>query len=403
MRIVHVIPSYLPATRYGGPVFDTHALCSALAQLGHTVQVLTTDIDGPTNTAVPLGRPVMLDGVEVHYFHVQHLRRLTWSSDMALGMWRLLPGASLVHLHSVFLAPTSIAAWIARRSHVPYMLAPHGALVPELIRKQSRLAKTAWLTLLERRNLLGASYLHAMSEAEYGDAARLHLPLPPACIVPNGVDVPDFSALPAPSCEIEAVTRKPYVLFLGRLSWKKGLDRLLASLEGTRVRLLIAGPDEAGYQRVLHDLMRARGLGGQVEFLGAVHGADKWWLLRNARCLALPSYNESFGNVVAEAMAAATPVVVTPEVAIQVHVRRAQAGLVVEGAAEPLRRALQAFWSDTARRDRMGEAARRYATEHLSWAGAARQMVGYYREIAREQDAPSPRVRDYASRASRPD
>src|SRR5262249_28482423 len=46
MRILHVVPSYLPAVRYGGPIFAVHGLCRALAARGHEVQVFTTNIDG---------------------------------------------------------------------------------------------------------------------------------------------------------------------------------------------------------------------------------------------------------------------------------------------------------------------------------------------------------------------
>lgn len=381
MRIVQVIPTYLPAVRYGGPIITTHALSVALVALGHQVQVVTTNMDGPGDCAVPLGRPVALDGVQVHYFPVPHLRRLHFSSAMGRGLWSLLRGASVLHMHSVFLAPTAMAAAIARHHRVPYMLAPRGALVPELFRRKSRYLKTAWVQLIERQTLRGASYLHVTSEAEYADASRLHVPLPPPCVVPNGVDVPDFESLPAPSARVTALTRQRYVLFLGRLSWKKGLDRLLAALPTTRLRLLVAGNDDEGYTRVLLDQARALGVAEQVECIGPVVGAEKHWLLRQARCLALTSYNENFGNVVVEAMAAGTPVVVTPEVAAQSHVQAARAGLVVRGEPEPLRQALSLYFHDDARRERAGEAGRRYAREHLSWSGVARQLVERYEEM----------------------
>ena len=53
MRILHVVPSYLPAVRYGGPIFTVHGLCRALAARGHEVQVFTTNVDGP---GIPGGR-----------------------------------------------------------------------------------------------------------------------------------------------------------------------------------------------------------------------------------------------------------------------------------------------------------------------------------------------------------
>lgn len=384
MRIVHVIPTYLPAVRYGGPLFTTHALCAALAALGHDVQVVTTNVDGPGQSPVPTDRPVRMDVVDVHYYPVPHVRRLYFSSAMARGLWKLLQHTDVLHMHSVFLAPTAIAAAIARQQHVPYLMAPRGALVPELFERKSRYLKTAWLQLIERQNLRGASYLHVTSAAEYVDASRLHVPLPPACVVPNGVDVPDFESLPEPSARVEALTRQRYLLFLGRVSWKKGLDRLLACLPGTTFRLLIAGNDEESYTQALSEQARALGIASQVEFIGPIAGPDKWWLLRRARCLALTSYNENFGNVVAEAMAAGTPVVVTPEVAAQSHVQASRAGLVVRGEPEPLRQALALYWGDDARRERAGEAGRAYVSEQLSWSGVARQMLTHYERAVRE-------------------
>ena len=76
MQILHVIPTYLPAVRYGGPIFATHGLCKALAARGHEVQVFTTNVDGPGNSRVPIGLPVNLEGVQVRYFPCPLLRRL---------------------------------------------------------------------------------------------------------------------------------------------------------------------------------------------------------------------------------------------------------------------------------------------------------------------------------------
>jgi hypothetical protein len=83
MRILHVVPSYLPAVRYGGPIFAVHGLCRALASRGHEVQVFTTNIDGPGVTSTPIATPVDLDGLQIRYFTCPLLRRLYWSP--ALG------------------------------------------------------------------------------------------------------------------------------------------------------------------------------------------------------------------------------------------------------------------------------------------------------------------------------
>lgn len=63
MRILHITPTYVPAYRYGGPIYAVHALCRSLAVAGHDVHVLTTSVDGSRDSDVSYDRPVDLDGV----------------------------------------------------------------------------------------------------------------------------------------------------------------------------------------------------------------------------------------------------------------------------------------------------------------------------------------------------
>ena len=131
------------------------------------------------------------------------------------------------------------------------------------------------------------------------------------------------------------VNGPPYVLFLGRINWKKGLDRLLAAFARVDdARLVIAGNDEEQYRPALEERARQLGLADRVTFTGPVHGAGKAALLTGAQLLVLPSYSENFGNVVLEAMAAGRPVVVTPEVGLAPVVTSTGAGLVADGGPE---------------------------------------------------------------------
>src|SRR5262249_13257793 len=124
MRILHVVPTYLPATRYGGPIFAVHGLCCALAARGHEVEVFTTNVDGPTDSDVPRDTPVRLGNVQVRYFPSSHLRRLYWSPPLARAISAQINNFEIVHLHSVFLWPTWAAARSARKFKVPYVISP---------------------------------------------------------------------------------------------------------------------------------------------------------------------------------------------------------------------------------------------------------------------------------------
>src|SRR4051812_10455695 len=111
MRLLHVVPSYLPAVRYGGPIFAVHGLCQALVARGHEVEVFTTSVDGPSDSPVPVGIPVSVDGVRVRYFSSPLIRRLYWAPALGHALHQEIGRFDAVHLHSVFLWPT----WAAVR------------------------------------------------------------------------------------------------------------------------------------------------------------------------------------------------------------------------------------------------------------------------------------------------
>jgi glycosyltransferase involved in cell wall biosynthesis len=371
VKLLHVVPTYLPAWRHGGPILAVHGLCKALAARGHEVTVFTTNVHGEGTLDVPLGRPVAMDGVEVRYFPVRSPRRLYWAPGLAAAAREEIARFDAVHLHSVFLWPTTASARAAERAGVPYVLSPRGMLVPELIRSRGRWRKLAWMALAERRTIERAAALHATSALEAADAARMGFPLPPVAVVPNGIDPEPWNG--------DLAAGSPFLLFLGRLSWKKGLDRLipaLAAVPGTL--LVIAGNDEEGIQPGLERLAWDSGVADRVRFLGPVHGADKAALLHRMAALVLPSRSENFGNVILEAWAAGRPVAVTPEVGLAATVREVEAGIVAE---RDLGAALQDLLSDPARLDVMGRRGAEAVRERFSWAVVAREMEAVYARI----------------------
>lgn len=377
MKILHVVPTYLPAWRHGGPVFAVHGLCRALARRGHAVTVFTTDVHGAGSLPpeVPRSEPVEIDGVEVRYFPVAAPRRLYRSPALAAALGAEVGGFDVAHLHSVFLRPTAVAARAAEWAGIPYLVAPRGMLVPDLIARRGALRKRLWLHLVERRTLAAAAGLHATTELEAREAARLGLPLPPVYVVPNGIEVEGGPAGPG--------GEGGYVLFLGRLSWKKGLDRLIPALARVPgAELVVAGNDEEGLCPELERLAERHGVTGRVRFPGPVHGEAKSALLRGAAVVVLPSRSENFGNVVLEAMAAGRPVVVTPEVGLADAVREEQAGLVVAGDPESLGSALAELLADPESAEAMGRRGAEAARRRFGWDAVAGRMEEVYRRCA---------------------
>lgn len=375
------MPSYWPAVRYGGPIRSVHGLCAGLAAIGHRVEVLTTNIDGLGTSPVPLDQPIERDGVLVHYFKTGLGRRIYRSPTMAAALRLKVPDADLVHIHAVYLWPGYAAARIARRAHVPYIVSPRGMLVPELIRQKSSLIKRLWINVIERRTLAQALAIHVTSLLEADGIRKLGLDLSPLIEVPNGVQGPDRAPSQA-SCEEVwcGVPEGARLLYFGRLSWKKGINRLIMILTRLpEVHLYVAGNDDEGIGSELSRLADQLGVSQRVQLLGHQEGRKKWALLAGADLLALPSVNENFGIVVLEALAVGTPVVVSPTVGAAEIVTRHSVGVVAPSETESLATAIGGLLASAERRDGMGMRGKLLVRESYSWHAVAQRMAEVYR------------------------
>lgn len=368
MKILHVVPSYLPAYRYGGPIRSVHGLARAQVEGGDDVHVFTTNVDGPGVSPVAVGVPVGVEGVKVWYFSTSFGRRVYRAPAMAAALRRGAVVPDVVHLHSVFLWPTMMAARWATSADIPYVVSPRGMLVNDLVRRKSRPLKLAWISLFERRTIAEAAAVHLTSEVERDEFEAFGLRAKKVVVIPNAVDTRARASHDA------AGGQAPYVLFLGRLNWKKGLDRLISAMaQLPQLKLIVAGNDEENYRRELDRLVEQHGLANRVEFIGEVYDEKKWDLLRGAVLLAAPSYNENFGIVVLEAMSVGCPVLVTPEVGLAGEVQASGAGLVVPGNPEAIAVAIVGLLGRPQERDAMGEKGRAVAAKY-TWPSIAQRM-----------------------------
>jgi glycosyltransferase involved in cell wall biosynthesis len=375
---------YLPAVRFGGPVKTVHALCRGLAARGHTVEVATTNLDVSGVTDAPLDREVHLDGVRIRYFPSPLFHRLRWSPALGRHVRRRIGHFDIVHTHSLFQWPTWAAARSARAAGVPYVVTPRGMLVPDLIRRKSRWAKTAWIAAVERRNLVDAAAVHVTSELEAEDLRTFRWPLQRIEIIPNGIDDPLDDHGSSISADVRtAIAGGEFILALTRINWKKGLDRLIAAMPDVGgTRLVVVGDDIEGHAAALTEEARRAAVSDRVTILPRhVEGADKEALFAAAGIFAMPSLSENFGVAAVEAMGRGLPVLVTPEVGMASIVRECGGGLVVEGNAGAIAGGLNRLVKDRTAARAMGEAGRVHVGLHYGWPSVAERMERLYESV----------------------
>lgn len=393
MKILHIIPSYLPAHRASGPIYPTHFLNRQLVKMGMSVTVCTTDLDGSERMPVPFNESVKIDGVEVRYFPSSFPMRWYYSPALAGFLKDHLAEFDVVHITSVFLSVSTIGAHYAKKFSVPYVISPHGSLM-KIPLTRGKIKKSIYLSLVERKNLRDAAAIHftaAVEENEYRDAG---FPVSRAVVIPNGFNSENFS-LPPRTKEFRERIGVPndakILLFLGRISWKKGFDTLIPALREVlkvepKAVLVIAGGDDEGYRKAVEKMVSREGVSPNVRFVGELLGEDKFKILSESDVFVLPSYSENFGMAVVEALYAKLPIVISPEVAIARDVLKWNAGRVVEKKVSSIANAIIETFHNPVATDEMRARGKKLVEESYSCAHIAKEFLRVYREVSERND-----------------
>ena len=380
MRVLHVTSYFAPAFVYGGPPRSILGLCQALESAKVQIQVFTTTANGQVDFHESLEEFEYYQGIPVHYFPRVFPRRFYRAKGLASAIQAINHRIDLLHIHGLWNLTAWAAAQQAIKLKLPYVISPRGMLDPGSIMHKSWRKRLAF-PLIEKSNLLKASFLHATSATEQA-ALKDHGFVDKVFVLPNGVQPDSVKLWPA------GTFRKAHglnesaklVVFLGRIHPVKRLDLLAAAFTRLRqnvpaARLIIAGPNENDYRTALEPNFKQ--IKQAVLWLGEVDQDRKWALLQDADALVMCSDSESFGVSVAEAMYAGLPVVVTRTCPWE-EVETAQCGFWVKQDAQTIADALYYLLTHPLEAVAMGERGKKLALEKYSWERIAAQMVKYY-------------------------
>jgi glycosyltransferase involved in cell wall biosynthesis len=385
MRVLHVVPSL--STRTGGPAVAVARTASALRSRGVTTTIFATDmgraVSAPHRAVTDADLPPGLDGIDVRLFPARPPHRMAFAPAMLNALREETRRYDLVHIHSLFLFPQFAAFQQARRAGVPYIVSPRGALDPHMRARNSGVKMLAH-ALWQRAMLENAAALHFTSYEEARLAASIASRTSRA-VVPNGIDWQSYQRLPDARLFRERRLHGhdgPVVLYMGRLSHKKGVDVLIRAfalvLNGApRATLVIAGPDDERLTPALARLAEAEGIEGRVVFAGMLTGDERLEALAAADVWALPSRTENFANALVEEMAAGRACVISPGVNIAPAITGAAAARVVEAAPQPLATAISRLLADPAECSAIGERARQFARRY-DWDAVAPDLIDMY-------------------------
>ena len=177
MRILHFIPVYAPAWQFGGPVLSVSRLCEGLVQLGVELRVITTNAGLPDFPVEKLGKPQLVNGVNVTYYPVDRPSGTIHSQALVASLTEHMVWAELVHLSSLWQPlglPVQRAAYVAG---IPVIQTLRGALGPYSLRR-GWWKKRPYFLLKERSFLQRAVALHCTTDQEAREISWLRLKAP---------------------------------------------------------------------------------------------------------------------------------------------------------------------------------------------------------------------------------
>ncbi len=383
MTILHVITSLSP--RDGGPPEVTRQLGVAYQQCHAQMEVLCNDDpNAPFLKNFPC--PVHATG-----------QRWLGKYSLSPRMWKWL-NANIgrfdgVVIQGIWTFPGIAARIAARRAGKRYGVFPHGSLDPWFKKRYPlKHLKKMFYWPIQYPVLRDASAVLFTSSLEPGLAKLSFKPNDwNAVIYPQGICEPEGD----PAAQKELLYRtlpqlrdRRFLLFMGRLHTKKGCDLLIEAFSKVagqypNVDLVIAGPDQEGFQAKLQRVTVEKGIADRVHWPGMVAGDLKWGALRAAEAFILPSHQENFGLVVAESLAAGRPVLTTNKVNIWQEIQQDGAALVEDDTLDGTERLLRGWLEKSpAQRAAMTERAYPCYTSRYTMQRAAETVRQLFPDIS---------------------
>jgi glycosyltransferase involved in cell wall biosynthesis len=310
-------------------------IINGLKKRGHSVDVFVTDGDAWFYDSVKSekyktvrkklfntnGTPVEINGVNVIASHSNSDKFGFYSRNLKKIGKQLIKNYDLVYAIHWYNFPVMEMSKIAYENGVPFVMAAYGSL-----QKTARLINYRWgkkfLDLMYTKKLIkNATSFHSVGELETQEYLKLGIEKERIFRIDHGIVLDDFKIK-----ERHEILKKigidekndKYLIFVGKLNNKKGVDILLKSFSNIvkkheNLFLVIVGSGAKDYENELKKLMQTLDLDSKVKFTGWLKESEKLELLEKASIFVTPSHSDVHSIAIQEALVMGVPVIVSKE------------------------------------------------------------------------------------------
>jgi glycosyltransferase involved in cell wall biosynthesis len=385
LKILEVAPYFYPAWAYGGIPRVVYGLSKELVKRGHEVTVYTTDVLDEVSRCSFSNGETDIEGVRARYFRnlsnpLAYHYQVFLPAGLCAAVRSTISDFDVIHLHGHRNLLNNIVHYYCRKAGKPYILSAHGTV---LNIERMMLAKSIFDKIFGRQILRDAHHFVAVSGNEIRQYELMGIGRDRVSMIHNGIDVSSFDNLPPKNIfrEKHGLTGKKIVLFLGKLTPRKGVDflvRAFSELDREDTVLVIAGND-MGFRREVEKVIHEKKVGHKVIFTGLLTGDDKLAAYQDADVLVYPSIHEIFGLVPFEAIMCGTPVIVTDDCGCGEIIGKNDIGYIVKyNDSRGLRESLGKVLEDRAAAAEKVSRGIKFIEEHLSWGKIAAMYEDMY-------------------------
>lgn len=365
-----------------------------LQKLGHFVSTVTTDYTkyiiemkkeiGNRPLTTKEDETIEIFGLPVYVLHCA-IPQMGWFCPNASRLAnKIVKNFDVIHIRNWY-HHLAIEFYKAAYKHgIPYVFTAHGTMHPDARKKYMKRAKQIIDIIYTKKMIKNTAVLHLTGESDRkvflslgGDPRKM-------IRVDTGVNLKHF--------EIKERTNildrlginkenKPYLLFLGRIDKKKGIELLLESfarLNNKNWNLVIAGSGKKSYEQKLRQLVHDLELENSVKFTGFVFGDEKSQLLESAKIFVLTSYSDIVPAAVLEALAMELPILITRNCDFP-EIEEYDAGILVEANVNSIFQGLNKMITDENKLLVFSKNAKKLSSDKFLFEGKVKELEKMFR------------------------
>lgn len=379
MKVSHFLLYGTLDPKYGGPTYSVPIQCIGTQREGAEMSFVVYE------ASKPFEKRLEAEGVTmIHLPNPKNRFQHSWATNLKEYFTTCKDLPDVLHIHGVWMPANLHVANFGQKHHIPYVINPRGDTEVARINydKLKKLKKQIVWNLWSKKIVDNAACIIATSEQER-ESIRILGSKVPVAIIPNGIEFDAF-----PKEVVHNHGEKKILLFLSRVNPIKGIELLIEAWSKLPVQLSsewelhIAGnSDPKEYIHTLEDKVKNMNLANSIKFVGSITGEAKMRKYQDSNLFILPTLNENFGNVVAEAMMCECPVITTTNAPWRC-LTEYECGWWIDLSVENLVKSMtEAMSLSDDERHELGKKSRQCITELFAAPSVAKKTMAVYRWV----------------------